>query len=85
MPVVLREYNVGDMVWFVDVRDKSLQYGEVISASIHAFATLDGASTRVTYKIYNEDDYFAILQEHVASTPEEAAAILESQLDSYEC
>lgn len=85
MPLVSREYDVGQTVWFVDARDNSLHTGEVISVSVHAFATLSGTVTRVLYKIYDRDDYFTVPQEHVGATAQEASSILEQLLDSYEC
>lgn len=85
MPAVIREYDVGQLIWFVDTRDNSLHEGEIVSATVHAYASLNETVTKVAYKIHGEDDYYDVLQEHVGATTEEAVIILNGLLDSYEC
>lgn len=85
MPTLLREYDIGQIVWFVNIVDNSLHTGEVISAHLHVYSQLSGPLERTLYRIYSGDGYYTVSQEYVGATAQEASAILEQLLDSYEC
>lgn len=88
MPLVTRQYNVNQQVWFVDAETMTAFSGIVTRVLIHIYSTLDANLVEsVKYEVFSPDtsEYFIATENFVRGSAEDVAILLAELTDTNFC